>query len=317
MTNKKGFEFSFALLFAIIVGAAIIFFAIYATSKLIFTEKKIQETEAGKEFGILLNPIETSLEDAKTAKISFSSDTRFVNDCSEAGNFGKQGIRIFIKSSIGSEWASLGGQSNFFNKYIFSASTVEGRNMIVLSKQFRMPFKVADLIFIWSANDKYCFVGAIPSDFENEIKELNLENVEINRTDCANGGKKVCFGPVANAGCNITVNLAAKAVTKDRRTIYYTDEFDYSLLYGAIFADSVIYECQVRRLMHRASELDLLYLDKTDYLSTRGCSSGLKVGLSALANESAEVQSSFGLRQIEAGAKILEGQNDLLSCKLF
>ena len=34
-----------------------------------------------------------------------------------------------------------------------------------------MPFKIADLIYITSTNDKYCFVDA-PDDIEDEIKDL-------------------------------------------------------------------------------------------------------------------------------------------------
>jgi len=67
--NKRAFEFSFSWLFAIIMGAVIIFLAIYAANKFIGTERAKQDTELGKELGIILLPIETGLETAKTESV--------------------------------------------------------------------------------------------------------------------------------------------------------------------------------------------------------------------------------------------------------
>src|SRR3989344_1332295 len=147
--NRRGFEFSFGWLFAIIVGAVIIFLAIYATTNLIKTEREIQDTELGKQLGIILNPIETALETGKASKISFPLETRLYNDCSLQGTFGSQKISTATKSGIGEKWLAPGEASTFRNKYLFSDKIVEDKNYIVFSKPLEIPFKIANLIYIW------------------------------------------------------------------------------------------------------------------------------------------------------------------------
>ena len=122
MKNKKGFEFSFGWLFAVIVGAVVIFLAIYASTSFIKQNRNIQDTFAGKELGVILSPVETSLESAKTTEISFPVDTRVYNDCKTTGNFGSQGISIASKSGVGAQWQNPGEISRFYNKYIFSST---------------------------------------------------------------------------------------------------------------------------------------------------------------------------------------------------
>ena len=85
--NKRGFEFSFGWIFAIIVGSAIIFLAIYAVASLVRNEKKILQSEAAKDLGILLNPLETNLESGKATYIKLNQETKIFNNCKEAGAF--------------------------------------------------------------------------------------------------------------------------------------------------------------------------------------------------------------------------------------
>ncbi len=309
--NKKGFEFSFGWIFAIIVGAAIIFLAIYAAANLIKTERKIADTVAAKEFGTLLSPIETSVESGKIAKIVFPGETRLYNECREAGNFGAQDIRIASKSGVGSEWQSPGVPSSFYNKYIFSSNVVEGREFSILSKPFNFPYKVGDLIYIWT--EDYCFVNP-PANIEEEIDSLNPGNINITGfvKECKKESIKVCF---TSSGCDIDVSINSKSVRKDKQTIYYEDD---ALLYGAIFSDSDVYECQVKRLMKRTSELSLLYLEKSRRVSARGCSSAnLEGDLGFYANRTIGINSSLELREIYNLNKDLKRKNEILSCKLF
>ena len=82
MRGKKGVEFSFGWLFALIVGAAIIFLAIYAAIKLVGTEREVLEAGIAKELGIILTPVETGLEEGKVVgPIKFASETRVYNNC--------------------------------------------------------------------------------------------------------------------------------------------------------------------------------------------------------------------------------------------
>ena len=51
--NRRGYlQISFAWILAIIVGATILFLAIYFTTKLVNTEQTSQDAQVGKEVGV-------------------------------------------------------------------------------------------------------------------------------------------------------------------------------------------------------------------------------------------------------------------------
>ena len=152
--NKRGVEFSFGWLFALVVGAVIIFLAIYAAIKFIGSEKSVQETESAKQLESILIPIETGTEEGKsTAPIIFPAETRVYNECNSEGNFGEQSIRV--STLFGKKWQEQGLPVVSYNKYIFSPDLMQSKEMYVFSKQFKMPFKAANILIMWS--DKYCF----------------------------------------------------------------------------------------------------------------------------------------------------------------
>lgn len=305
--NKKGFEFSFAWIFAIIVGAVVLFLAIYAASSFINTSRFETDTKIGAQLGIILNPVETNLEESKYVTINFPDETRVFNNCRNDGNFGRQGISTAVRSDFGKEFGKPGVEINYFNKYVFSDKVEEGKKLHVFVKSFDMPYKVADLIIISSEN--YCFVSP-PDEIYDEIADLNMDNVEIvfSVEDCRIGIKSVCF---ISGECDINVNHEMKFVVKDGRSVYYEDD----LVFGAIFADTEIYECQVQRLMKRSGELAHVYAAKTEFLSSNGCSSNLRDDLIRFGNM--QIEDSSELRKKADFADDLGGRNDLLSCKLF
>jgi len=315
MKNKRGIEFSFGWLFALVVGAAIIFLAIYAAVKFIGSEQNVQETEAAKQLDIILTPIETGYEEAKAVdSIEFPAVTRIYSNCSSEGNFGEQSIRI--STLFGQKWQEQGLPITSYNKYIFSPDVMQAKNIYVLSKQFKMPFKVANMLFIWS--DKYCFIG-MPAEIEKEVTDLNLKNINVtsNPDTCDAGSKKVCN--VLNydlPGCDIFVNPNAKSVVKSGKIVYY----EGGLIYGAIFSEPEVYECQVKRLMKRTSELALLYKDKSGLIATKsdGCSSNLQGDLTGLASAGGQITSSIELRTINFIAESLSSSHEQMTdCKLW
>ena len=313
MKGKRGFEFSFAWLFSIIVGAMIIFLAIYATTNYVKTERTIQDTELGKKLGIILSPVETSLESGKTQLISFPTETRMYNDCSPSGTFGAQRISTATKSGVGEEWRLPGEISSFHNKYIFSKPIVQGNSYIVFSKPIELPFKIADLIYILSKDQKFCFVNP-PREIEDELTSLRISNINLTSSisDCPSESESVCF---TNTGCDIDVSYEGKSVKKKYSDRVYFETT--SLLYGAIFSESKDYECQLRRLMNRASELSWIYYSKSLSLSSKGCNSNLEANLAIYANETFSIDNSLRLKNIAIDSDIIGRKNDDLSCKLF
>lgn len=317
--NKKGFEFSFGWLFSIIVGAAILVLAIYAVANIAGQERRISDTELAQQLGAILNPIETSLETDKIGSLIMPVESRIYNKCYVEGVFGSQEISVASKSGIGNEWERPGIADQQHNKYVFSEQIIEGKEFLFLSKSFDMPFKIGNIIIIWPEDEKYCFVSP-PDEIEEDIEKYRRDNSKINASfsvsgfsSCKNESIKVCFSVAGlNSGCEINVNTNSKSVTKNGNTVYYEDD----LLFGAIFSDSIVYECQIKRLMGRAGELALVYLGKTEMLAGKGCSSNLDNDLVSYA-EAAKIKSSTDLRNIGFISEQIKEKNDKLSCKLF
>lgn len=312
--NKKGFEVSFGWIFSVIVGAAVIVLAIYASTKFVYTERIVQDTEIAKEIGILFKSYESELDETKKPnEIRFVEETRLNNVCGLQGTFGSQKISVSTRSGVGKPWQKSGVESTFYDEYLFSSSTVEGKELRILNKPLEMPYKVGSLTFIWSEKQKYCLVNP-PIEIEEDIKELNLKGLNFTSSirDCERDSKKVCF---SSLGCDIDVNLQAKSVRKDGQTVYYTGP----LIYGAILSDPGIYECQVKRLMKRNSQLALIYLQKSEYISStnNGCSSNLQGGLLAFSNMGL-IENSRYLMEAELISNDLKEKNDAIAnCKIF
>ena len=336
--SKKGVEFSFAWIFAVIVGAIIIFMAVYITTQFIETQRIEQESLAGKQISILTNPVETNLESAKSATITVRSETRIFNECDPKPKFGWQHMSTSIKSGIGEEWREVPGvESSLHNKYLFSENVTEGaKEFYILSKPLYFPYKVADLIILWPDKEKYCFVKPSPtfSAVEQEINNLKLKNIFIKNaiSQCPAGSIKVCFpNAQASSSCDIIVeNNQVKH--KGKPTVYFVDSFGSdknSLLYAAIFSDPEIYECQIKRIRDRTVELGQLYNQKALYINSLGSpdcyvgglysgSSGALSQFLSKMNSLTSSQSLVNLRKPLGEASKLKEVNDaLVPCKQF
>lgn len=316
--NKQALEMNFAWMFAIIVGVVIILIAIYATTQLVGVERKVKDTELGKELSTLLTPVETSVESGRSTQITTPQESRIYNDCDLSGTFGVQKISAASESGIGEQWAKPAIPSKFYNKYLFSSAVVQGKNFYLLTKPFSLPYKVADLIIMWSNNQKYCFINA-QEDIIDDVNSLNLKNINLNDTNCQINETKVCFDKSCSANYNIYVDRDSLSVKKKGMpAVYYLDEEDNSLLFAAIFTDPLLYECQVKRLMKRTGELALLYASKSDFLSTKGCTStALQSELITYANLTASMNSTLSLSSIKRLSDNLKEENKPLDCPLF
>jgi len=311
MKNRGYLQISFAWMFAIIAGVFIIFLAIFAVTKFTSTEQIATDTATGKEFGILLNALETGFETGKTTSITMPVETRVYNRCNNEGYFGRQIIQLSQKSF--SKWPEPGLGIGFSNKYIFSDSIVEGRNFFVFVKPFDFPFKVADLIYITSSEKSYCFLNP-PERIEEELSNLDQGNIFL--TDCPDNSIRVCFEaepgfPTSN--CDINVNQNIKSVEKRGETMYFETD---SLMYAAIFADKETYECQLKRLMQRTEQLSSIYNEKSSLISNQGCP--IEINLFSLSTAASSFTDSAALITVNRIAEDLdERNNDLTTCKLW
>lgn len=307
MFNKKGqIQIPFAWLFAIIVGAFILFLAIYSVTKIVGFDQQKSNAEINKEFESFLNPLETGPESGSSVLIEMPVETRINNSCSEAGDFGEQRISLSQKFSK-NKWSQTEIERISYNRYIFSEKSVEGKKFFVFTKPLNLPFKVGDLMYLTSDQKQYCFVNP-PEKVEEEILDLSQENLLIN--ECSEKSVKVCFEEGSN--CDVFVNEDEKSVEKNRRKVYYETN---ALMYSAIFSELENYECQLKRIVSRTKSLLELYQEKSMSFSGKGCR--VNVNLNQLASSLNNFESSENFFSIYEIAKIVERENDDAECKLW
>jgi hypothetical protein len=309
---KKG-EFDFVWLFAILAGAAILVLAIYGATKATDSMKYQQETQLTKSLAVILGPLQSGYADSKTNKISFGQETRIDNYCNDEG-FGSNVLSTRTKSSIGNTWTTQTGEIAVNNLFIFSSSQ-QGKKFDILSKPFNYPFKVGEILIINS--EKLC-VKKMPIELEQDLENLAMASLEI--VNCSEESKTICFG---NSGCDINVYGTCSTmdcdskydegyVEKNGERIYFVG----NLLYAAIFSDKDLYDCNVQRLLYRASQLSQILSEKASLMDSRGCSTSLKADLSFWAStlNKSSVSSLDDNNKIARG---LQKQASTERCKLW
>ncbi|MEK6820617.1 MAG: hypothetical protein AABX71_02805 [Nanoarchaeota archaeon] len=307
MKSKKGFEFSFAWLFAILVGAVIIFLAVYGTTKFIKTGRYQLDTVTAKQLSILFEPLEVGLASGKSNIVELRDETKIYNECDERGSFGQHLISLSTESGIGKKWQEPGAEISVPNKYIFSSSMEQGKRVFFFSKAFEIPWKVSEIIFL--TTKEYCFVDAF-EEVEEEVDGLGLQNIKLE--NCTEDDTRVCFG--SGTGCDIRVRGGYEEgfVDKGEESVFYTE----GLIYAAIFSDKEVYECNVKRLMKRLIQQALLYKDEAEFLSEK-CESLPSADLIQLINTAKSLNNSEGLLLVRQISEEVNGQNEVAECSLW
>lgn len=321
MLNKRGFEMSFTWIFALIVGAVILFLAIYASSQIIETGQTKVNAEVGKEIGILLNPLETGLETATMNSFTVPVETRIYNDCNTRGNFGRQLIEVSQKNF--GRWEKTDIQVGFSNKYIFSSPEIEGKVFYLFSKPFEFPFKTASLMYMIPKNKKYCFSGDIPEEIKKEIDDLEDSSNRHITTNCTKSETnnlnniKVCFTPSNTRSCDIKIDYDNNWLINNGETSYFQTD---ALMYAGIFAEKEEYECQLKRLMMRVASLSEIYLEKSKIVSRADCNTNTESDLKLLKNSATQLLeegNSENLAQMIFTIEEMEDKNKFANCKLW
>ena len=310
MMKKKAMQLPFAWIFASLIGAFILFLAIYIAVKLINTGEEEIDLKTGAEIGILINPLETGFQDSQTNFIVLPVETRIYNECSETGTFGEQRIKITQWSF--NKWTDTKTKVSFQNKYIFSRNYSEGEKFYLFSKPLEMPFKIADLVYLASSKEKYCFVDA-PIPIKEELDSLGQENIFTNDSsiDCPENSITVCF---FGNSCDINIDYSSNKVVRKRGdSLYFEGD---ALMYAAIFSDKALYECQLKRLTKRAEQLSALYRDKAALISREDCNSNLN--LAALSSTLNSLENSRGpFVNLKNIVDEIKQNNELADCKLW
>lgn len=315
--QKRGIELTFGWIFSIIVGAVIIFLAIYGAMRFVNTERTIQDSESALLIQTRLASYETGLETAsRPENISFASQTRITNECDTRGVYGVQKISIATRSDIGETWQEAGVAAKSNSLYVFSQSSMESNQLYSVVKPLNMPFKIGNIVVLWS--EPQCFVNP-PAIVEEEIEELGLSQsgieVKSSASSCKRTARVICFGPSGGKECDAVVDTGQKKVTQGKSVVYYEEP----LLYAAAIASPELYECQVKRMLKRGAELAELYEGKSALVAARsvqGCSSSLQSGLQGYSSL-AKNASSRDLDRIYGMALELERENKATVCPLW
>lgn len=327
--SKKGYEFSFAWIFAMFVGAAFIGLAIYSATQLIQMKQGEIDSQRAKQIGVILTPVETGLEEGKFATLAVRDETEIIGSCrppSATNPFGSQLISVSSDFGFGKGIDSSGVNSTFHNRYIFSSKPLRGdEEFYALSKPFNFPFKIADMIIMWSDQQSFCFLSA-PAEVRSEITALNMTNVflTLQSSNCPQQSTHVCFS--SGADCDVIVNdqnnqgkVSKGAINLDYIKPSGPDK--YGMMYAAIFSDPDIYNCQLRRISARASELSAAYLEEARLLSVSPspCASGLILPLDLYNSKFLAFSAGdlTDLNELSQAAENARSVNEVISCNLW
>ena len=305
---------SFAWIFAVFVGALIIFFAVFFAGE--FAQRKMFgiNVQAAKQFAGLLEPLQTTVGEKTIMPLEMKSETRIYSFCNLNEPFGENRIQFSEKNQLSDEWTDPGNDIGVKNHYLFTESMIEEKKFYFFTIPLYMPFKIADLMIVYSK--EYCFVNP-PEKIKDSINSFqNRSNIKIIGTNGKCEGIKVCFG---SENCDINVrclgDLCSEGeVIKGKEHVYFVDE----LIYGAIFSDPKNYECNVKRIINfRLAKLAEIYQDKAQFVSTKGCNTDMVNEMSLLSNSASRFSKGSQLSEISRLAEEINEKNMGLQCRLY
>jgi len=322
--HKKAQAMQFAWIFSVIVGALFLFLAFYFVGTTLLRQNYEQSTIQAQSIDILMNPFSYlgSIGATTYKPLELSKKSEINLECSSlsssSGDLGYN--KITIK---GEKEKEFGIPRTVYDKYIFSQEIIAGKKFNALSKPFKMPWRVADIIIIWPYDEKYCFINApqaqdIKDELSNESStSLNVTNIFFKSySKCPPDSIRVCF----SGSCDIKVNPSQKTVKKkgSQKTVYYIGD-DNALLYAAIFSDPDIYNCNLKRLASRLSHETDVYSIKARDLSSRHCRTSFNLQSLKSAAEAIKTGTitSNQLLDLENAAQTLERENNIADCSLF
>lgn len=298
MRKKRG-VIEFSWIFALIVGAVILFLAFYFIGTK-FTEKKVlSSVETEQSLDIIFNPFSSfgGLGATSSKSIELKNSEKLNFSCNPDG-LGFDSILVSTDA--------FAGPKKVYDKYIFSEKYIDGANYQIISKPFSMPWRVADFIYFIPKNKVYCFVGMdnVEQEFGKSGTGLNISNFEFD--SCSADSITVC-----HSGCNITVG--STTVTKNGITVNYVDD---ATMYAAIFSDPEIYNCSMKRIGKRIEYQVDVYDGKVASILSR-CNDVFNLGALGQSADYVSQNGESGLSNLQASAQTVHNQNMMAQCKLF
>ena len=314
--DKKA-QIHFGWIFAVLVGGAILFFAIYGAMKTGDTQRLQTDSQVAKSISVLTDPLQAGFSEGSKGEIHFKKITRINNNCYDNA-FGRNDLSVSTRSDIGKEWNTPGVETSIYNKYIFSKERTEAKDFYVFSKPLELPYKIADLIFLIS--DNYCFLQA-PEEIADELSSFNIPaiQVETKLENCTLPNQTiVCFRARDPKDCDMFVHdisgegIITKGKSEDD-DIQYTGE---ALMYAVIFSDKINYQCNVQRLLYRGQIIADELTKKSALMSSRGCQSSINQDLT-IWKQILNSTSPDGVKGLYTQSIELNDKNERERCNLW
>jgi len=287
-----------------------LFLAFYFVGTKLATNKMSEKTAEVHGLDILFNPFSylgaMGAVTSKPIEIQKESSFDFLCDSEELGSLGSDSIIL-----------DTGLPRKIYDKYLF-AENFKAKKIQTISKAFEMPWRVADLIYVFPSKNEYCFYDA-PSSFQEELEMLNYSAFSFDSDNCSENGIKVCFG---SGNCDIQItstegNFFGGYVEKQQEKFYFAGQ-NYALLFGAIFSEKTMYDCNVQRLASRAEMEIQVYKEKQKALLAEGCTGQVNlIGLDNALSSLKERVTERNLDLVYQEAKNVENQNYNADCPLF
>lgn len=314
MRKIKG-EFNFVLLFAIFAGSAILILAIYGASQFASTGRFQTSTLVAKQLDILTDPFQAGFATSEKNEITFNQDITIRNYCENFTYFGYNTMAVLVDMDVGNE--EVGSEIQIKDKYVFSKEFISGRKIYSLSKSFNFPFKISDYLIFISEDDFYCFEDS-PDWFKQDLQNLNFPNMEFSNCNSNELYTQVCFedkacdiyvsGGCVGPDCDNKYDIGT--VSKQGTILYYQKD----LLLPAIFSDKEIYNCNVNRLLEKASVLIDIYSQKAQLLNQKECTNYLQSDLESLKQQ---IDSGVDIRTLHSIQYNLLIKNKEGNCRVW
>ena len=272
--EKRG-SIDFTTLLAIIVGAAILIFAIYGAVTYGKTSGYQSNSEAAKKLENLLNPLQAGIAECKSGEINFNGKVDIRNNCENFTNFGES--RLSVKLGDDGDFYGVEAKSN--SNYVFSKNYLnDTKKIYTYSCSFDLPYNVADYIVLIPDTIDYCFEDA-SADVKDLLEPFEEKIPVIHFEDCS--GDNENFVQVGRGGMIQIVDLGEDTplgygvVKKGTEEVFFVKD----TLIPAIFSDISVYDCVLDRLLYKDSVLASLYSEKASLMNSRGCSNGMASSL--------------------------------------
>ncbi|MEM4182097.1 MAG: hypothetical protein QXX68_03040 [Candidatus Pacearchaeota archaeon] len=314
---KKRADFNFVWLFAIIAGTSILVLMIYAAVRTGKTITTYQDTDLAKQVISYLDPFQAGSVAALKGTFSSKREIVFESSC-DSTNFGYQTLAAKQIRDLNEDFNVFGEEITIKNKYVYF-SKKPSKNFYVFSVPISFAFEVGDALIVGS--EEFCFLEGyenIPY-FKNTLSNIGAK-VFFDEANCTENSIRVCFN--YGADCDIQVigdcsdsswcdhEYETGQVIKDGESLEYVG----NLIYPALFSDKENYDCNLKRFFYKNGMLSLIYVEKSDRMSSRNCPTDLTEELSSFS------QLSFNnpnLKELYKQGKLIKEKEGRTLCHLW